>query len=353
MAEFLVYAYNAAFPVPQYEVMYGASSPAWLDVQSPQARAALGVHVVNFQVSAHDSAFFGPQWARELLSLFRLYDVYVLNALPLHFMHMHGDDEAALHLHAVVLSGDAQPIDLAPVAELASMATGPRWPRLRWLLRRALSASLALPFVAAGALLLSAALRRLAVLCVRVQVYSSYTLRQMRRYPFIAAPLRRVNAYSSNELLELWAASAALTALFAWLLAEASGLGILWAGMLLCYAFAEYWGIVHVRTVQSRWIFPRAVALLYGAALSYATWWPHCPSWLLLWSLVSAQLFLMFSLLCCFDCYATLPQQPPHRLLLRSSFMPAVPLSRHAKKPRQLSGGSRAADKAVQTDMGS
>lgn len=353
VAEFLVFTYNMAFPVPQYEVMYGASSASWLEVQSPQARSALGMHVVNLRVSARDSSLFGPQWAREILSLLRLYDVYVLNALPIHFMHMHGDDEATLRLHAMVLSGDARPIDLAPVAELVGMANSPRWPRMRWLGRRALSVFLALPFAVVGSLLLSAALRRLAVLCARLQIYSFYTLRQMRRYPFIAAPLRRVNCYSSNELLELWTAAAALAALFAWLLAEAAQLGGLWAGLLLCYALAEYWGIVHVRTVQSRWIFPRAVALLHGATLAYAAWWPRCPAWLLLWALASSQLCLMFTLLCHFDCYATLPQQPPHRLLLRSSLMPAVPLTRHAKKPRSSSAGSRAVDKAVQTDLGS
>merc|ERR1719264_1824535 len=110
-------------------------------------------------------------------------------------------------------------------------------------------------------------------------------------------------------------------------------MGVFWVGQLVCYAVAEYWGIVHVRTQQSRWIFPRAVALLHGGALLYALWWPLGSSWLLLWALLSAQAFLMFTLLCHFDCFAGLPEQPPHRLLFRSSLLPAAELSRR-QRPR-------------------
>jgi len=350
LAEFVVMSYNWAFPVPQYEIMYGANSGAWLGLRSTQIRAALGVRVVPLRVSAWDRTLFGPRWAREMLSVLRLYDVYVLNALPSYFVQMHGDGPpSALRLHVLAVNSDAQAMDLAPLVRLSMLANGAQWPYIQWLIRRVLSVGLLLPVAFFCALLLSAALRRLLVLCVRLQVYSSYTLRQMRRYPFIAAPLRRVNCYSSNELLEHWTASSALAALASWLLSEAARLGVLWAGMLLCYALAEFWGIVHVRTVQSRWIFPRAMALLHGGILAYATWWPHCPTWLLLWTLVTSQLFLMFTLLCHFDCYAALPPQPPHRLLLRSSMLPAVPLSRHTQQRGSPPPGTRGVDKAVQT----
>lgn len=101
-----------------------------------------------------------------------------------------------------------------------------------------------------------------------------------------------------------------------------------WLAALLCFALAEYWGVVHVRTVQSRWVFPRVVLLLQGGVLVYVTWWPHCPGWILSWSLLSSQLWLMWMLLCQFDCFVTLPEQAPHRLLYRSSLLPAAQLVR-------------------------
>merc|ERR1712060_1028121 len=171
-------------------------------------------------------------------------------------------------------------------------------------------------------------LRRMAVLSARMHIYSSYTMKQMRRYAFIAEPLRRINCYSSNELLELWTAWAASAALVAWMFYEAMQLGGFWTGSLFCYVLAEYWGLAHVRTKQSRWLFPRVSALLHGGTLIYAMWWPLYPHWLLLWVLASSQFCLMFTLLCRSDCFATLPEQPPHRLLFRSLLMPATPLMR-------------------------
>lgn len=191
-----------------------------------------------------------------------------------------------------------------------------------------LSAILVLPVAVICAMLLSAFLRRLAILSVRAHIYSSYTVQQMRRYAFIAEPLRRVNCYSSSELLELWTAWAACAALGLWILVESAKVDSSWVGALLCYACAEYWGVVHVRTKQSRWIFPRALAFIYSGALMYTMWWPVVPSWLLLCTLSSVQLWLMLTLLLSFDCFATLPEQPPHRLLFRSLLLPAGTLSR-------------------------
>jgi len=337
LAGLAVSAYDFLFPVPRYEVTYGADSASWLEVQSPLARAALGVQIVDLNLSATDDRYFGPPWAQELLSVLRLYDVYVLHALPLYFARVHGCGAGPGRLHALVVNKQHRGMDLSPISQHISMACRPGWRSLRWLTWSVFTACLALPLVLVGAMLLSAFLRRLAVLTVRLQVYSSCTLRQMRRYPFIAEPMRRINCYSSNELLELWTAWASLAALAVWMLAEAAQLGFFWAGLLLCYALAEYWGIVHVRTTQSRWIFPRTMFLLHGGTLAYALRWPACPSWMLLWALATSQLSFMFTLLCHFDCFATLPEQPPHRLLFRSTMMPAQQLSRHLPASRGMS----------------
>lgn len=328
LSDFATWIYNLAFSIPCYEIAYGGDSAAWLAVQSGKAREALGVRTVSLQVSAGEAKLFGPQWARCLLSTLRLYDIYVLHALPLQFLKVHGSVATASQLHVTIAGssntsvGQAREVDILPVAELASMATAPGPLRIIWAIRRTLSAALWLLGALPCAVILSAFLRRLAILSVRTQVYSSYTVRQMRRYAFIAEPLRRINCYSSNELLELWSGWAICAVIGVLVLTESIRSGIEWTAALFCYALAEYWGIVHVRTVQSRWIFPRATALLHGGALVYATWWPLCPAWLLAWTLVSSQFWLIFYLLHTFDCHAGLPEQPPHRLLFRSSLLP-------------------------------
>jgi len=245
---------------------------------------------------------------------------------------------------AIVSSGRLDIVDLSKVISHHREALLSGWPRLHSLMSRILKACWVAPLASAAAFLFSALLRRLAVLSMRMQLYATGTAQQIRRYSFIAEPMRRVNCYSSNELLELWTAWALMATLALWLLIEAQLKGAFCCGFLLSYAVTEYWGIIHVRTVQSRWIFPRAAGLLHSGVFLFATWWPIFASWLLLWVLVSAQLSLMTTLLCHFDCYATLPEQPPHRLLIRSLLLPARELSREKPLPSFAH-----ADKTVQT----
>lgn len=265
--------------------------------------------------------------------MFHLHDLYVLHALPLHVLQLsqqvrEGRAEtdistrsvaapAQLHVRVLSYGRFASTVDLTP--DMSDQKH-----EVRTLVRRFMQQLMVLAFTVLGSFLLSAFIRRLIVLSMRVHIYSSYTSRQMRRFAFIAEPLRRINCYSSNELLELWTAWIVMLVLVAWLLLQAWCYGgVLWIGSLLCYALAEYWGIVHVRTRQSRWIFPRVTALLYGGTLLYATSWPLCPPWLTLSVLSSSQLCLMLLLLCHFDGFVALPEDPPHRLFFRSLLMPA------------------------------
>jgi len=308
---------------------------------------------VDLQVSARDSSFFGPGWAQELLSLLRLYDFYVLHALPKHFARtgllQNSSDVLSgqpRQLRIAVVAGDSQSVDLATAADLVGRGVFSDLPLLWLLFVRFAAACGTVGLALACGLFLSAFLRRFAILSIRMQVYSAYNVRQMRRYAFIAEPLRRINCYSSGELLELWTAWAASAGLAAWLLWKAFEWGVGWVFVLLCYAFAEYWGVVHVRTLQSRWLYPRATGLIFSGVLVYATWWPRFPTWILVWSLLSAQLWLICTLLCSFDCYVTLPEQPPHRLLYRSILLPAAPLSRDQQA---VSSAAASADKEPQT----
>jgi len=347
LTDFALWGYDLVFPTPSYEFTLGASNAKWLEIQSPTMREALGVRVLHLNISAQDPKFFGPQWARELISSFRLYDLYVLNAIPRYFVRAHAAAANADVMPvqaAIVSSSQVEMVDLRGVTSLHRDALLSGWPRLVSLAKRILKACWVAPLALVAALVFSALLRRLAVLTMRMQLYAVGTAQQIRRYAFIAEPMRRVNCYSSNELLELWTAWALMAALAIWLLFEAHLHGPFWCGFLLCYAVIEYWGIIHVRTVQSRWIFPRAAGLLHSGVFLFATWWPLFASWLLLWVLVFAQISLMSTLLCQFDCYATLPEQPPHRLLIRSLMLPARELSREKPFPRMSH-----MDKAVQT----
>lgn len=329
LAGWAAWCYELAFPVPLYEIAYGAKAIECLEVRSPALREAMGARLVELQVSARDHALFGPTWVRELLSFLHLYDLFVIHALPAAFAKAwRQTDSADFRLHLLVGRGWQQVLDLEPVARGAAAADSPGAERRRASAQRSLQLACYLLAGLAGAALLSAFLRRLAILSVRMHVYSAKIVEHMRRYAFIAETMRKINSYSSNELLDLWTAWAALLALMAWVLYEALTSGVLWLGALSCFVLAEYWSIAHVRTEQSRWIFPRALLPLYAGTFAYRCRWPFGPSWLLLWCLASAQLWLMYALLCRFDCYATLPEQPPHRLFLRSLLRPATMLSR-------------------------
>ncbi|CAE8688632.1 unnamed protein product, partial [Polarella glacialis] len=324
------WSYDLAFPAPCYEVSLGSSSAAWLEVQSPKMRTLLGVRTVHLQVSARDPEFFGPSWAREVLSMFRLYNLYVFHALPLDFIEASACRAPAPKLYVLAVNSQRDVTDLTPILESVARAKSHGWSR--WLLWRTLAACFVLPIGAASGVLLSALVRRLLVLSCRMRIYNSLTVWQMQRYAFIAEPLRRVNCYSSTELLELWAAWSACVVLLVWLLLEALQLSAASICWILCFVEAEYWGLVHVRTVQSRWLFPRCTLLIHAAGLVYVCWWPLGPRWLLLWSLASAQFLLQFVLLCRFDCCFALPMQPPHQLMARSLLMPAMKLSRSPRE---------------------
>eukprot|EP00931_Biecheleriopsis_adriatica_P107936 TRINITY_DN8227_c0_g1_i2.p1 TRINITY_DN8227_c0_g1~~TRINITY_DN8227_c0_g1_i2.p1 ORF type:complete len:686 (+),score=146.36 TRINITY_DN8227_c0_g1_i2:198-2255(+) len=325
--EFLSHSWDLAFPDPSYEVLLGPNSATWLEVQSPAMRQALGVRTVTLQISSDDADFFGPVWARELLRRLRLYDIFVLHALPL-YLDSGAKACADTSVPMLVKTSSLQMFDLSPVRKSIAMAQLAAGKRLQASLWCSLVTGTLLAAGGTAAVLMSSLLRRVLVLSCRMHTYNSLTLRKMRRFAFIAEPLRRVNSCSSTELLELWTAWGASASLLLWLLWEAlqaSAASLCW---LLCFAAAEYWGIVHLRTLQSRWIFPRCIALLHSGALIYSWWWPLGPSWILLWSLASAQASLKFLLLCHFDCYFALPPQPPLQLMARSVLLPAVPLAR-------------------------
>eukprot|EP00927_Polykrikos_kofoidii_P060240 TRINITY_DN55272_c0_g1_i1.p1 TRINITY_DN55272_c0_g1~~TRINITY_DN55272_c0_g1_i1.p1 ORF type:complete len:978 (+),score=125.45 TRINITY_DN55272_c0_g1_i1:136-2934(+) len=339
LAYVAVNVFDAVFPTHEYEIAIGRDAASWLAVRSPSLRAALGVHVVSMQVSAEDPEIFGPWWLQQLLRCLRLHDLYVLHALPAHFARSRPDNATgSVKIHALPI-GSSRSIDLSGITESAvEAASRPAVVSiLRRLLLRCLWLVVFLPTILLGSALFSSFLRRLGVLTARLQIYSSYTARQMRRYAFIAAPLRRVVRYSTNELLELWTTCGVIFSIVLGLLSESYSRCSFWICVFVCYAVAEYWGIIHVRTKQSRWIFPRAVAALHGGAVFYAINWPLGPLRLVMWTLTSGQLYLMWVLLCEFDCFATLPEQPPHRLLYRSILLPAVRLSREPLPPSSAS----------------
>lgn len=108
--------------------------------------------------------------------------------------------------------------------------------------------------------------------------------------------------------------------------------------MLTCYLLADYWGLVHVRTMQSRYTFPRAVVLLHCGCVVYLTWWPLAPEWLAVTATALVQLSITLVLSHRFDCFANLPVQPPLRLLCRSLLLPAAPMGRDPPPPRPAKG---------------
>ena len=166
-----------------------------------------------------------------------------------------------------------------------------------------------------------------------------FCLRHLRRYAFIAQEMRRVNRAASTVLLELWVAWGASMLILLWTLGfvkRQKGKGVFWASpctkmhwilkfqefetikvvpfcslttcallcgriiaeagrhsaawpfWILCYVSMEFYSLAHVRSQQSRWIFPRVTLLLNAGAAIYAFWWPFSPQWLLvslvLWS---------------------------------------------------------------------
>jgi len=297
---------------------------AWLEVRSKAVRETLGVRTVHLQVGAEDPTLFGPWWSRQLLSWLYLYDVFVLHAVPIHFLQ--ASPEASFRLRAaVVTNAFAEGVELAEMHDLSSIRPG--LVGLWWFLGRFFSVVYSLCLALVCGVLCSSFLRRFAVLCVRMRVSSQSAVQQLRRHAFIAEPLRRLSRFSSRELLELWMAWLTCIAVCVWLYLHT------WSGGLLV-AVAEYWGLVHVRTKQSRWIFPRCAAVLHSGALLYSVHWPLSPSWLVLVVLALGQLWLMLALVCHFDCFACLPLEPPHSLLYRSLVAPAVPLTRTSKARR-------------------
>lgn len=96
---------------------------AWLEVRSKAVRETLGVRTVHLQVGAEDPTLFGPWWSRQLLSWLHLYDVFVLHAVPIHFLQ--ASPEASFRLRAaVVTNAFAEGVELAEMHDLSSFRPG-------------------------------------------------------------------------------------------------------------------------------------------------------------------------------------------------------------------------------------
>ena len=333
LSALVYFGYDVAFPRPTYEVTVGPTAP-WLDVKSPGFRD-LGVRTRPVRISVEDPAYFGIFLARSLLSSLGLHDIYILHALPRYFL-TNADGaicgtnfRPSLHVRTV---SSTHSISLEPVESRIAGQKG-------WFLWAAISnlvsSLLFFSVVAIAAVLFSAFLRRLLVLSCRMYIYNMLCLRQMRRFAFIAEQMRRVNRAPSTILLELWIAWASMAGILLWILVEALQRSCVWFLWILCYAVAEFWGLAHVRTIQSRWLFPRSMLLLHAGAAMYAFWWPLGPLWLLLASLLWAHASIMFVLISDLDCCFALPSDPPNEVLAASLVLPAVPLSRELLKATQ------------------
>ena len=319
--------YDAAFPRPTYEVTVGATAP-WLDIESSAFRD-LGVRTKHVKISVEDPKYFGIHLARTLLSSLGLHDIYMQHALPRHFLtdsdgRICGTDfRPSLHIRTVT---SKRGISLQPVE--SRIATGHKGWVLGTVVSNLGSSMLFLGMGIVSAVLFSAFLRRLLVLSCRMYIYNMLCLRQMRHFAFIAEQMRRVNRAPSTVLIELWIAWAASAGIMLWILVEALQRSFVWFLWILCYALAEFWGLAHVRTKQSRWLYPRSLLLLHAGAALYAYWWPRGPLWLLLASLFWAHASIMFTLISDLDCCFALPSEPPNEVLAASLLLPAMPLSR-------------------------
>eukprot|EP00746_Dinoflagellata_sp_MGD_P083050 gnl/MRDRNA2_/MRDRNA2_33034_c0_seq1.p1 gnl/MRDRNA2_/MRDRNA2_33034_c0~~gnl/MRDRNA2_/MRDRNA2_33034_c0_seq1.p1 ORF type:complete len:851 (-),score=88.87 gnl/MRDRNA2_/MRDRNA2_33034_c0_seq1:58-2550(-) len=431
LSDTVIWLFEFLFPERAYEIVVG--DPAWLELRG-HVRSAL-VRQRVLEISAQNQSLFGPWWFAELLDWMRLYDVYVLNSLPIQFVDIHRNDTKVSHLlekgvHAIVLlppktwqkksgfsvgrknetematcraeqnthfedsegttcssapmahappaswmtffwtnfSGnssvkrrDAQsslqktrhlggafarkisngvvlgPKPLMPAVHMEESAAHPGPLSLWWFCRRLLWAGFVIPLSLAFAIFTSAVLRIVLITLFRWRLYSSAAVRQMRRYAFIAESLRRLNCYSSSDLLEVWVAFAALLLIVTWLASEMHILG--WrCGLFMCYLAADYWGLMHVRTMQTRYAFPRAMVLLHCGSVVYLSWWPLAPEWLVVTATALTQLHVTLALSHRFDCFANLPEQPPLRLFCRSLLLPASPMARDPVPQRPTRG---------------
>eukprot|EP00434_Breviolum_minutum_P017950 symbB.v1.2.015831.t1/scaffold1194.1/size132594/4 len=200
--------YDAVVPRPSYEIAVGEDA-SWLLVSS-QMRENLGVHVKELQVSVQDQRFFGPYWARTLMSIFELYDIYVLHALPQFAAHC---PQPALHVR--LLSNPRVTVPLLFFQHRSAQLRS-RWFRQR-LREVVVTLGVLLVFLLA-AILFSSFLRSLLVLSCRMYVNNQFCLRHLRRYAFIAQEMRRVNRAASTVLLELWVAWGASMLILLWTL---------------------------------------------------------------------------------------------------------------------------------------
>ncbi|CAE7231939.1 unnamed protein product [Symbiodinium sp. CCMP2456] len=343
--------YDAAFPRPTYEVTLGATAP-WLDIESTAFRD-LGVRTKHVKISVEDPKYFGIYLARTLLSSLGLHDIYMLHALPRHFLtdsdgRICGTDfRPSLHIRTVT---SKRGISLEPVE--SRIAAGQKGRVLGTVVSNLASSMLFLGAAIMAAVLFSAFLRRLLVLSCRMYIYNMLCLRQMRHFAFIAEQMRRVNRAPSTVLIELWIAWAASAGIMLWILIEALQRSFVWFLWILCYALAEFWGLAHVRTKQSRWLYPRSLLLLHAGAALYAYWWPRGPLWLLLASLFWAHASIMFTLISDLDCCFALPSEPPNEVLAASLLLPAMPLSR-SEVSKQIHPGPDRDDTLSVSETGS
>ena len=350
LSSLVYFGYDAAFPRPTYEVTVGPTAP-WLDVKSTAFRN-LGVQTKHVRVSVEDPKYFGVYLSRSLLSSLGLHDMYMLHALPRHFLtdsnnEICGTDfRPFLHVRTV---SSKQTVSLESVE--SRMAAGRRGWNVVTFFSNLLNSMLFLSGLCIGAVVFSAFLRRVLVLSCRMYIYNMLCLRQMRRFAFIAEQMRRVNRAPSTVLLELWVAWAVCAGILLWILVEALQRSFVWFLWIICYALAEFWGLAHVRTTQSRWLFPRSMLLIHAGAAAYAFWWPLGPLWLVLASLIWAQACIMFTLISDLDCCFALPSEPPNEVLAASLLLPAVPLSRASPKPWKEENvqGSEHSDSASQS----
>ncbi|CAK9077579.1 STI1-like protein [Durusdinium trenchii] len=317
--------YDYANPRPSYEIAVGDQAVAWLAVSS-KLRSVV-VKTKKVQVSVDEPTLFGPSWARKILKNFGLYDMYVLHALPSYFWN-----RCPGALRVRVLRGSSGPSQVLSLLSAEKRIHAFHLPEEQYRRNTWWVSGETFLVVLCGllvAIVFSSFLRSFLVLSCRMYVNHQFCLRHLRRFAFIAQEMRRVNRAPSTVLLELWVAWSASAVLLLWLLAEAVKRSWAWPCWMGCYAMTEFWGLAHVRTLQSRWTFPRAALILNAGPLAYVYWWPYGCKWLLVWLVISSHISLGFYLLLHFDYCFSLNPEPPHQLYVSSLLLPAVHLSRH------------------------
>eukprot|EP00435_Cladocopium_sp_Y103_P025133 s1023_g6.t1 len=348
LEDLLNLAYDTAIPRPSYEIATEAAAP-WLLVSS-EMRSKLGLKIKEIQVSVDDARYFGPYWARTLMSTLGLYDFYVLHAVPLRLFTSPQCRRWSPNTTLVARLRSRGAIPLLPVQERIIASREDNATFAKQCLRDIGWTALFLFRAFLVCVLFSSFLRSLFVLSCRMYVNNQFCLRHLRRYAFIAQEMRRVNRAASTVLLELWVAWGASMLILLWIIVEAGQRSHgAWSFWIIGYGFMEFWSLAHVRSKQSRWIFPRVSLVINAGAFTYVYWWPLAPQWILVSLVLWSDLTLCFYLLIHFDYCFSLPPQPPHQLFVSSLLLPAVTLSRSAGDTQTSGEAAQTSDSEVQS----